>query len=192
MHWQTSIRFKAACNHFFDRLHASKKQANAGEEEAFAKKQALLETVKVLKLEGEHSENLDAIKTHIATWKGIGRVPYSKKKIDEHFNKALDGLFQQLDIDKKEAEMIKYDNRMSSMADGDDQRGLEKERFFITKKVQEIKAEINQLENNLGFFQHVPDDNPMVQEVHKNITKHKDELEMWQSKLRKVKTMFTN
>jgi hypothetical protein len=31
-----------------------------------------------------------------------------------------------------------------------------------------------------------------VQEVHKNITKHKDELEMWQSKLRKVKTMFTN
>ena len=184
--------FKASCNHFFDRLHASKKQANAGEDEAFAKKQALLETVKALKLEGEHKENLEIIKTHIATWKGIGRVPYAKKKIDEHFNKALDGLFQQLDIDKKEAEMIKYDNRMSSMAEEDNQRGLEKERFFITKKVQEIKAEINQLENNLGFFQHVPDDNPMVQEVHKNIAKHKDELELWQAKLRKVRAMFTN
>lgn len=184
--------FKAACNHFFDRLHASKKQANAGEEEAFAKKQALLDTVKALKLEGEHTENLEAIKTHIASWKAIGRVPYSKKKIDEHFNKALDGLFQQLDIDKKEAEMIKYDNRMSSMAAGDDQRGLEKERFFITKKVQEIKAEINQLENNLGFFQHVPDDNPMVKEVHNNIAKHKEELELWQAKLRKVRAMFTN
>lgn len=184
--------FKSACNHFFDRLHASKKQANAGEEEAFAKKQALLETIKGLKFEGEHNENLEVIKAHISTWKAIGRVPYSKKKIDEHFNKALDGLFQQLDIDKKEAEMIKYDNRMSSMAEVDDQRGLEKERFFITKKVQEIKAEINQLENNLGFFQHVPDDNPMVKEVHKNIAKHKDDLELWQSKLRKVRAMFNN
>ncbi len=184
-------QFKNACNHFFDRLHQSKKQANAGEEEAYVKKQALLDTLKVLKLEGEHQEDLALIKEHIATWKSIGRVPYAKRKIDDLFNKELDKLFGQLDIDKKESEMIRYENRMQSMVGEKDANALEKERFFITKKVQEIKAEINQLENNLGFFQHVADDNPLVKEVHKNINKHKDALAVWVSKLRKVKQILS-
>lgn len=184
-------QFKNACNHFFDRLHQSKKQANAGEEEAYVKKQALLDTVKVLELNGDHKEDLSLLKEHIATWKSIGRVPYAKRKIDDLFNKELDRLFGQLDIDKKESEMIRYENRMQSMVGEDDASALEKERFFITKKVQEVKAEINQLENNLGFFQHVADDNPMVKEVHKNIQKHKEALAVWTSKLRKVKQMLS-
>jgi len=183
-------QFKDACNHFFDRLHDSKKQANAGEEEAYVKKQTFLEEIKGLKLEGDHTANLAVIQKHIANWKSIGRVPYSKRKIDELFNKELDNLFGQLDIDKKESEMIRYENRMQSMIGENDTRALEKERFFITKKVQEIKAEINQLENNLGFFQHVADDNPLVKEVHKNINKHKENLELWMSKLQKVKRMI--
>jgi hypothetical protein len=171
-------------------LHQSKKQANAGEEEAYVKKQELLDAVKGLKLEGDHQENLALIKEHIATWKSIGRVPYAKRKIDELFNKELDNLFGQLDIDKKESEMIRYENRMQSMAGDNDANALEKERFFITKKVQEIKAEINQLENNLGFFQHVPDDNPLVKEVHKNINNHKEALAVWVAKLRKIKQVL--
>lgn len=178
--------FKDACNHFFDRMHDSKKQDRAGEEENLTKKQALLKEVKALKLEGDKSKDLATIKEHIATWKGIGRVPFKKKSIDQDFNKVLDGLFTQLDIDKKESELIKYENRMQSIAGQDDERALEKEQFFIRKKIEESKSEIIQLENNLGFFQHVPDDNPMVVEVHKNITRHKDALDLWKGKLKKV------
>lgn len=179
--------FKDACNHFFDRIHSSKKASNEAQEEALVKKQAALEAIQKLSLQGDHKEKLAQITTKINEWKNIGRVPYAKKKIEEKFNNALDGLFKQLDIDKKEVEMIKYDNRLQSMT-GDDARDLSKEQFFITKKVQEIKAEINQLENNLGFFQHVKEDNPMLVEVKKNIDKHKSSLEVWQSKLRKLKT----
>lgn len=185
-------QFKNACNHFFDRLHDSKKQANAGEEEAYVKKQTLLEEIKGLKLEGDHAANLALIQEHISNWKSIGRVPYSKRKIDELFNKELDNLFGQLDIDKKESEMIRYENRMQSMIGENDIRALEKERFFITKKIQEIKAEINQLENNLGFFQHVADDNPLVKDVHKNINKHKENLDLWMAKHKKIKKMISD
>lgn len=178
--------FKEACNHFFDRMHDSKKQDRAGEEENLTKKQALLKKVKALKLEGDKKKDLATIKEHIATWKGIGRVPFKKKSIDQDFNKVLDGLFTQLDIDKKESELIKYENRMQSIAGQDDERALEKEQFFIRKKIDESKSEIIQLENNLGFFQHVPDDNPMVVEVHKNLSRHKDALDLWKGKLRKV------
>jgi len=183
--------FKAACNHFFDRMKDSKKQANAGEQENLDKKQALMKTIKDAKMTGDRTVDLAAIKDFIEDWKAIGRVPYAKKHIDQDFNKVLDGLFKQLDIDKKEAELIKYENRMSIMVDGDDDRAIERERFFIRKKIDEVKAEINQLENNLGFFQHVPDDNPMVAEVHKNIARHKEDLNLWKSKLRKLKTAIT-
>lgn len=183
-------QFKNACNYFFDRLHQSKKKANVGEEEAYVKKQALLDTVKVLQLNGDHQEDLAVLKEHIASWKSVGRVPYAKRKIDDLFNKELDRLFGQLDIDKKESEMIRYENRMQSMVGDNDENALEKERFFISKKVQEIKAEINQLENNLGFFQHVADDNPLVKEVHKNINKHKEALAIWVAKHKKVKKML--
>jgi hypothetical protein len=181
--------FKEACNHFFDRMKDSKKQANAGEQENLEKKQALMKTIKDAKMTGDRTADLAAIKDFIEDWKAIGRVPYAKKNIDQDFNKVLDGLFKQLDIDKKEAELIKYENRMSIMVD--DEAAIERERFFIRKKIDEVKAEINQLENNLGFFQHVADDNPMVAEVHKNIARHKEDLNMWKSKLRKLRMAIT-
>lgn len=183
--------FKDACNHFFDRMKDSKKEDRAGEQENLAQKEALIKKVKALKLTGERNTDLAVIKENIASWKAIGRVPYAKKSIDQDFNKVLDGLFKTLDIDRKEAELIKYENRMQSVVDGSDERAIEKERFFIRKKIDETKAEINQLENNLGFFQHVADDNPMVVEVHKNIARHKEDLNLWTSKLRKLKTILT-
>lgn len=183
--------FKDACNHFFDRMKDSKKQANAGEQENLDKKQALMKTVKEAKMTGDRNADLTAIKAFIEDWKAVGRVPYAKKNIDQDFNKVLDGLFKQLDIDKKEAELIKYENRMSIMVDSDDDRAIERERFFIRKKIDEVKAEINQLENNLGFFQHVADDNPMVAEVHKNIARHKEDLNLWKSKLQKLRMAIT-
>lgn len=117
-------------------------------------------------------------------------MPFSQKRIEQDFNKVLDGLFNDLDMGRKETEMIKYDNRIAAMADRDDERQIEKERYFISKKIDEVKAEMNQLENNLGFFQHVSDDNPLVKEVHKNIANHKKDLEIWKAKLQKIKTLY--
>ena len=44
-------QFKTACNHFFDKLHASKNAANKVELEAFNKKNELLESIKDLKFQ---------------------------------------------------------------------------------------------------------------------------------------------
>ncbi|WGK64351.1 DUF349 domain-containing protein [Croceiramulus getboli] len=181
--------FKAACNHYFDRLHASKNKESAHEIEAFQAKNVILEKVRKLKLEGSREDNLKTLKEHISAWKALGRVPFKKKNIEKDFNKALDVHFKQLDVNRKEAELIKYDNRMSNLVDADDQDRINRERFFLKKKIEEVKGEIRQLENNLGFFQHVPDDNPMVKEVHQNIKKHREELELWKAKLRKLKSI---
>jgi cell division protein FtsX len=93
-------------------------------------------------------------------------------------------------MSKKEVELIRYDSKLDAITSHDDERKIQNERYFISKKIEEAKQELNQLENNLGFFQHVDDDNPLVREVHKNIQRHKDELELWKEKLKKLKEVM--
>ncbi len=181
--------FKEYCNNYFDRLNTKKNEANAIEEKSLLAKQEYLKELSDIKLSGEHHENINTIKEYISHWKSLGFVPRNKKKINDDFNQVIDNLFNQLDIDKKEADLIKYNNKIS-LLEGD-QKALENELIFVKRKVDEIKSEINQLENNLGFFANAKKDNPLVKEVTKNIDLQKKNMETWKIKLKQVKSLFS-
>ncbi len=181
--------FKENCNNYFDRLNTKKNEANAIEEKSLLAKQEYLKELSDIKLSGEHHENINTIKEYISHWKSLGFVPRNKKKINDDFNQVIDNLFNQLDIDKKEADLIKYNNKIS-LLEGD-QKALENELIFVKRKVDEIKSEINQLENNLGFFANAKKDNPLVKEVTKNIDLQKKNMETWKIKLKQVKSLFS-
>ncbi|WP_445955171.1 DUF349 domain-containing protein [Yeosuana sp.] len=183
-------QFKAACNHFFDKLHATKNAANKVEIDAYNEKNVLLESFKNLKFSGDKEVDVLAIKEVISQWKSLGRVPYDKRYIEGKFNKLLDELFSKLKVEKNEVELIKFENKLEVLSNEDDNRNLDNERSFIRKKIDEIKSQINQLENNLQFFTNVKDDNPLVKEVHNNIKGHKDSLKLWKTKLSKIKELY--
>ncbi len=143
-----------------------------------------------MELSGEKETDLTTIKTFIENWKTVGNVPANKRYIEGKLNKALDGVFKKLNLSKNEAEIIKFETKLESLNNAQDSRHLDNEREFIRKRINEVKAEINQLENNLQFFQNVNDENPLVQEVHKNIEKHKQDLNLWKTKLRKIKELY--
>ena len=182
-------QFKDACNHYFNKVHAERNEASKEEVANFESKQQFLEALSGLKLSGEADADLKTIKEKITEWKGLGRVPMNKKNIERKFNKVLDELFGKLNLDKQQAEMIRFENKLSSMASEENQRQLQNEEFFITKRVSETQGEIRQLENNLGFFRHAKEDNPLVLEVHKNITRHKEQLDVWKTKLGKIRSL---
>lgn len=183
--------FKAACNHYFDRMHEQRNAASSEELEAFEKKKDYLEQLKDFQLTGEHKADLDAIKKHIENWKGLGRVPQARRHIEGKFNKILDALFDKLSLSKKDADMARFSSRMEQMADGDDSRRLENEQIFTMRKIDELKAEIRQLENNILFFSNSKGkgENPLVKEVNKNIERHKEELKTWTEKLKQIRAM---
>ncbi len=184
-------QFKAACNYYFDRINSKRNEANKELLEAFTKKQSLLEELKTVELSKEKDADLKTIKSYIEAWKNLGRVPNDKRFIDGNFNKAIDALFSQLDINKTEVEMLKFESKLQSLNSNDDNhRSLDNESIFIRKKIDEVKSQINQLENNLQFFTNVKDDNPLVKEVKSNISKHKDALKLWTSKLHKIKAFY--
>ena len=55
-------------------------------------------------------------------------------------------------MDKSELDMIKFENKLENLSQPDDTRLLDNEHNFIRKKIDEVRGEINQLENNLLFF----------------------------------------
>src|SRR5690606_3868116 len=183
-------QFKNACNHYFDRLHDSRNAETKESLEAFNRKQKLLEELKDLKLSKDEEKNTDTIKDYIAQWNSAGRVPNDKRYIEGKFSKALDDLLSNSKMDKEELEMIKFENKLEDLNSSDNTKNLDNERSFIRKKIDEIKGQINQLENNLQFFTNVDEDNPLVKEVLTNIDKHKDELKLWKKKLSKIKELY--
>jgi hypothetical protein len=181
--------FKDACNQYFDRMKATRNDANSEEIEAFDKKKAYLDSMKDFELIGDHKTDLDAIKAHIEQWKSFGKVPFSRRHIEGKFNKILDALFEKLSLSKKDSDMMRFSNKLEQLAGSDDSRKLEGEKIFIIRKIDEVQSEIFQLENNIQFFTHAKKDNPLVKEVFKNIEKHKDELQTWKDKLKQLRNL---
>ena len=186
------LEFKEACNHYFDKLKEQKTEENGEEVEAFDKKKAYLETLREFQLVGDHKTDLDAIKLHIETWKSFGRVPFPRRHIEGKFNKVLDALFEKLSLSKKDSEMMRFSNRIDHLSDNNDTRKLENEKIFLMRKIDEIKNEIFQLENNIQFFtntRNAKKENSIVLEVRKNIEKHKEEMEVLKDKLKQVRSI---
>ena len=184
------IEFKDACNHYFDKLKEQKNEENSEELEAFDNKKAYLETLREFQMSGDHKTDLDAIKLHIETWKKFGRLPFTRRHIEGKFNKVLDALFEKLSLSKKDSEMMRFSNRMDQFAENNDTRKLEGEKIFLMRKIDEIKNEIFQLENNIQFFantRNAKKENSIVLEVRKNIEKHKEEMELLKDKLKEIR-----
>ena len=184
--------FKDACNHYFDKLKEHKSEENVEEVAAFDNKKAYLDTLRAFQLTGDHKTDLDAIKAHIETWKGFGKVPFSRRHIEGKFNKILDALFEKLSLSKKESEMMRFANRIDSLSDSNDTRKLDNEKIFIMRKIEEVQNEIFQLENNIQFFTNTKNakkENSIVTEVRKNIAIHKESLEVWKDKLKQLRNL---
>jgi len=181
-------RFRGACNAFFDRYHEQKNNGSEEEVAAYEQKDKLLKSLKAFELSDDKDKNLEALNQFSSEWKKLGQVVQSKRFIDGKFYKTLDDFYSKLGLDKEAMEDLKYTLKLETLSQ--DQRLFNNEVTFIRKKMDEVKSEINQLENNLQFFSNVKDDNPLVKEVHKNIAKHKAALQTWAIKYSKIKKLI--
>ncbi len=178
--------FKDACNHYFDRLHADKNEAHKEEFENFKKKNECLDRLKEFQLSGDKKKDIEDVKAFLAEWKQYGRIPYNKKHINSKFNKIVDALFKKLGVGKQQSELLKYGNKVQELAKTEDNYAIGNERVFVKRKIDEVKSEIRQLENNLQFFSGDSEDNPLVKEVINNLNKQKEALQTWKEKMKKL------
>tara|TARA_B110001450_G_scaffold156828_1_gene146145 strand:- start:374 stop:2263 length:1890 start_codon:yes stop_codon:yes gene_type:complete len=177
-------RFKIACNFYFDRYHQQKNSLDNEQQAIVDAKKILLETVKELK-EPTKEELLEVINT----WRDLGRLPRNARHIEGKFNKLIDRALGGLSLGKNEVEMLKFTNLVDGLFADNDIRKLDSEQMFVRKKIDEVVREIQQLENNLGFFSNAKDDNPLVLKVKNSVNDFKDDLIILKQKLSYMKKL---
>lgn len=176
-------QFRAACNHYFDRLTEHNKDRDKAFEGNYQQKEKMLEDLKNFDTSAnDQKENIGTLKEMIHNWKEVGRVPRDKQKIEAEFNKELDQKFKAIDLDRKESQRIRYENKVESLSDQGGSRQLRRERQDVNRSIEDARKELNQLETNLSFFSSSNPKNPLIRDAENNIRKQKENIEMLEQK----------
>ena len=175
-------RFKSACNYYFDQYHKNKNAVSEEDQLIITTKKDFLENIKTAEINTK-----EGVLEAVNSWKSLGYLPRSVRHLEGKFNKQIDRLISTLSIDKNEIEMLRFKNNIDGFASNNDVRKLDAEQIFVRKKVDEVVREIQQLENNLGFFSNAKPDNPLVLNVKVKVEVFKKDLSLWKEKLSYIK-----
>ncbi|MFT5257607.1 MAG: hypothetical protein ACI9KF_001238 [Arenicella sp.] len=177
-------KFKGACNSYFDRYHDQKNAVGKEQQATVDAKKVFLDALKEQTADTKESV-LEAIKT----WKDLGQLPRNVRHLESKFNKQIDRLLESLSLDKNEVSMLKFTFVIDGLMANEDFRKLDSEQLLVRKKMDEVVKEIQQLENNLGFFSNAKDDNPLVLNVKNSVNEFKEDLSIWKEKLSYLKNL---
>jgi len=116
------LRFRAACDEFFNNKSAYFANINENETNNLKLKEELIEKVKNFQFTQDHNENMQLLKDIQRQWSEIGHVPMSEKeRIQSEFRKYINECFDKLRANFSEMASYNYKNRieeMKSLANG--------------------------------------------------------------------------
>ena len=179
-------RFRAACDKFF----AAKAEyfSNIKEIEAdnLKKKEELIEKIMNHEFGDDRAANLDVIKDYQRQWTEIGFVPKKDKdRIYTAYREALDKRFAELKMNSEDVRRSSFRNRIDNiLSNPNADRLLDKEKKFLTTKLQQLKDDINLWENNLGFFANSKNADLLKQEFTKKVENAKKEVKELEYKIK--------
>ena len=179
--------FKRACDTYFSRFAETIQHSKNKESDALEQKKTFLDKLKEYQLGTDRDKEIATLQNFVNEWNAIGNTHHSKRTIDIKFHKIIDALYKKLNFDKQEIELIKYNNKLERLINDDNENSLNNEVIFVRRRIDELKSEILQLENNLAFFGNIDEKNPLVRDVIKNINNQKEALKTWENKLRELK-----
>jgi len=180
--------FRTACDEFFNAKSAFYAEKDKEFEGNFTLKQALIEKINAFELPADKKEALDALKNFANEFNEIGHVPTAQKdEIYKSYKEALDSKYAQLNIEGQEKEKIMFEARIETLkASPNAVKLLAKEKAELRKQIDELKSNVIQYENNLGFFSNTKKANPLIQDVEKKINQSKTKIEEIKRKLQLI------
>ncbi|MEN8880543.1 MAG: DUF349 domain-containing protein [Polaribacter sp.] len=177
-------KFKGACNHYFDRLTKEKNSVSIEQNKVVEAKKEFL-----TKLKESKPSSKEEVLEIIDAWRKLGSLPKNAKEFKDKFNGEVDKMLENLSLDKADVLMLKFTNLIDSYVLDNDTNKLVSEQQFIRKKIDEIQKEIQQLENNLGFFSNAKEDNPLVKNVRNQVESYKKDISVWKLKMDYLKRL---
>jgi len=174
-------QFKAACDIFFNARKAHYKAQDKEKEACFKEKTELLKEVKAFKTTTDSKAGIEQLKEFSNKWETLGDVPIKKMKINEEFFALINSKFETLGLSKKALATEQYKNKISSLKGND--KAVSNEKQFLREKIDVLKKETAQYENNISFLGINKGTEPLRKQVEKQISIASDEIDTLKQKL---------
>ncbi len=180
-------RFKAACDHFFNK----KRELQAEHEKEFKdnldKKNALIQ--KLENLNSEKDSNPDDLKIIQDEWKKIGFVPKTEMKdINARYQRAVDNFIGHLEGDKSEVDKLKLSLQINALkTNPEGGKKLYQKEKEIHRKISVLKQEIDRLNTNLEFFAKSAAADKLKKEFYSKIEGAQNEIDELKGQLKMIK-----
>jgi len=147
-------RFRSACDDFFNKKDAHFKELHGDEKENLEKKQELIKEIQAYKQKEDVKESISDLKDFQEQWSSIGFVPIKNKNdIQEAYRIAINNQFDALNIDAKERDLARLKLKLDQFIESPNaQKLIFGERNKLVTRIKKVESDIQQLENNIGFF----------------------------------------
>ncbi len=145
-------RFKAACDHFFERRRNKNKESDSEYEKNLVAKQDICTQIEALASAG--SKDTDQLKELSEKYSDIGFVPKNAiKSISQRFDKAVSHFVEKADVDEQQQHELKVETELISMKNspGADRKMYNKENQ-LRKRIGRLEDDVALWKNNITFF----------------------------------------
>ncbi len=176
-------RFRAACDHFFERKSNHFASQDDEQEQNLQLKNELLEQMANADIK---QGGYDMIKDFQRRWSEIGFVPIKHKdEIQKRYKAAVDAMFGAVRGSERDRSMSRFKEKLTQMRSSGDKR-LRSERERLYNKVRQLEQDIATLENNIGFFSKSKNAESLIAGVREKIAKAKQEMQDAIEKVRMI------
>ncbi len=178
-------RYRAACDHFFERKNAYYSSIDKTYQANLVKKEKLIKEIEKCKLSDDLVENFKILNDFQRRWAEIGFVPLKDKDtIQERYRVALNRHYDNLKIDDHKKNLLKFRNRINNILQKPkSDLKLRQERDKFIARLQQLKNDIVLWENNIGFFTKSKNAQTMIDEVNNKISNAKNTIKLLEAKI---------
>lgn len=167
-------RFRAACDHFFDRKSEHFSNKDSQYDQNLECKRELLAEIDRADLD---KIDFETIKEYQRRWSEIGFVPIKQKDaIQKEYKAVMDKLFAALRGSDHSRNIDRFKGKVNELKTTGGDRRLRHERDRLYNKVKQLESDIALLENNIGFFAHSKNAESMIRDVEDKIERAKREM----------------
>ena len=180
-------RFIDACDYFFTQKSKATSSQRSVEHENMEQKKAIIEKLKTF-LQSEVDEQTNQqVRELIKEWNSIGHVPYKEKdKLYKQFHDLVDKLFALFNNKASSKKLNSFKSSINNIQDSSPQ-ALYREREKLVRAYDNMKAELQTYENNLGFLTaSSKKGNSLLTELNRKVEKLKADIQLIKEKIKVI------
>jgi len=174
-------RFRSACDIFFNAKKTHYKKLKKEDEEIYKEKRKVLKEIKEFVISSDSKEDITKLNELSKKWRKIGRNNRDKDNLRNTFFTLLNTKFEELGLSDKELAAEQYKNKINLLQG--DSEAINSEQRIIRKKIDNLKKEITQYENNISFFSNGKATQILIQETQQKIDNSNTEIDELKQKI---------